>query len=184
VNSTKDPQKAYLEWFVEYLEGEKYTLLLRDLLRIEYFGIVPNDSDRGQIGKSIRGYYSWDQGLPAQDLIDLEGPCTVLEMLVGLARDMADLALDGDDMGDFTVKLLFWEMVENLGLMRFKDDLYFINGGYESVWKTVTRWLERYYSYDGRGSPFPLKNPQRDQRRVPIWLQANAYLRENYDILG
>ena len=73
----------------------------------------------------------------------------------------------------------FWEMIRNLGLDGYTDD--------ELLERSNLRWaiedildtfMDRTYYYDGRGGLFPLKFPEKDQRKVDIWYQLQAYLLE------
>ncbi|MDO4378315.1 MAG: hypothetical protein Q4C64_04075 [Erysipelotrichia bacterium] len=107
--------------------------------------------------------------------IDIGDP-NVLEVLVALALRL-DLDVIGDDdekhLGDW-----FWGMLFNLGLSEYDDD----NFDKKQVESKIDIWLSRGFDYSGKGSIFPLKSPQTDQRITEIWYQANAYIIENVKI--
>ena len=46
----------------------------------------------------------------------------------------------------------------------------------------LDRWIERKFSRNGKGSPFPLKKPKKDQRKVELWYQMQGYICENYPL--
>jgi hypothetical protein len=74
----------------------------------------------------------------------------------------------------------FWMMLGNAELDGFTDEAFYALRGHILVDKILNRILDRTYKRDGIGGLFPLKHPKKDQRRVELWYQMNAYLVENY----
>ena len=83
-------RNAYFEWIVNLLcdgrfaEGISYRKLLTLLHSIEFRYSIDRDENRAIDGIDLRYYYSFTNGY--DDLSEfLEGPCSVLEMMVALA---------------------------------------------------------------------------------------------------
>lgn len=179
----------YFSWLCELVNvdgqytDEAYWILAKALWDTDYDWILRMDEDRAKSGTDLRYLYYLDGGTDSYD-----GPCTVLEVLVALAKDMDDI-LDELD-GETRISLYFWEMIENLGLAKYSDHNLLRSGnGYDVVLEGCERenidqiledWMQRRFDYDGTGSPFPLRNPRHDQRNVDLWYQCNAYMLENY----
>ena len=173
----------YFEWLCEMVGnaeeiGGEIKPFLFFLHTMDFHWIIDTDENRAMDGKKLRERYQ-DENL-SENCECLNGPCTVLEMLVALAF-RADYALSGSQEHP-SVSKLFWEMLDNLGLELFgncEDDEAEQVKKYHDETK-VRRFLERDYSPSGRGSIFPLKRPQQDQRQVELWYQMMSYLDENY----
>lgn len=169
----------YYRWLTELIEAnmpdKSYWLLARVLHNKPYNWFVPNDDNRESDGLELRRDYLYMMGY---DNETIEGPCSMLEMLIALAgrinSQMADLR-----NRDNTARW-FWEILANVGLDRFTDDEYYDNFDGAEVEYILDTIIERVYRRDGRGGLFPLKHPKKDQRKVEIWYQMCSYLMENY----
>jgi hypothetical protein len=136
-----------------------------------FYCIIDNDENRSEDGKQLWEDWSGEE-------LNEEAQCSVLEMLIGLAKRIDYILADSRE-GDRTAKW-FWEMVGNLGLEEFTDrDLVDERRNYNND-RILDILIERLYSASGRGGLFPLRRPDEDQRRVEIWYQMQAYLEENY----
>lgn len=144
-----------------------YRKLIKQLDTIPFEWIFALDENRAAGGTNLRREYAYETSVFEEDV--RTGPCTVLEMLIGVAKDMEDqLACD--------VETWFWQMMENLCLDQFDDDNYDARG----VEYIVNTWLHREYMRNGAGSLFPLKDYSGDCRNLDIWSQMNAWINENY----
>lgn len=164
----------YLVRLVRTPESKRYTLLLEHLWRKEYYSILPNDQNRVKDGLFLRREVNEGQDF---------GPCRVLEMLIALSRRM-EFQLYGTDY-DKTYKDLFWELVNNLDLIKFDNIEAAKDAMYLEIDHILTNWIERRYSPDGYGGVFPLNKWKKDdgkQTEVEIWYQMMLYLSENYAI--
>ena len=164
----------YLVRLVRTPESKRYTLLLEHLWRKEYYSILPNDQNRVKDGLFLRREVNEGQDF---------GPCRVLEMLIALSRRM-EFQLYGTDY-DKTYKDLFWELVNNLDLIKFDNIEAAKDAMYLEIDHILTNWIERRYSPDGYGGVFPLNKWKRNdgkQTEVEIWYQMMLYLSENYAI--
>lgn len=95
-----------------------------------------------------------------------ETPPSVLEVLVCIA-----CKANSDLIGEYGVDntpYVFWMMVANLGLLA--DGLTEEDANY-----ILDKWTSREFECNGLGSPFPIKNCHRDQRKVDLWLQICGY---------
>lgn len=147
----------------------RYFMLLWKLQETEFYWTVDYDANRAEDGKDLRGYFSEATG---KDASTLDGPCSLLEMMVALSR-----RYDGEvgDVNSSNVPDIFWGMIERLGLGVMDDEKYDI----ETVDSILTCLMDRTYCTDGKGGLFPLKNPPKNQRKVEIWYQMQAYIIEN-----
>lgn len=157
---------------------ESYWILAEALWDIDYFWILERDENRAKSVDLLRNRYLLDGGKERY-----EGKPNVLEVLVMLSDVMFDMLdeLDGEDRRP----MYFWEMIENLGLSDFTDQVYEELPNrrawfYRRIKQRISVWLERKFDYNGFGSPFPLENPREDQAEVELWYQMQYYVVENY----
>lgn len=151
--------------------------MLKVLFKTDFYILIGNDANRAVDGVELRYEYSEEENPRVP--IDISKPCSLLEMLIALARRM-DYELSTDDYD--RTPYYFWQMIRNLGLIDCDDDTYgTVRGTGDKIKDTIKRLLDRDYHYSGEGGLFPLKYPNRDQRDVEIWYQMHAYLYENYE---
>lgn len=174
----------YFDWLCEmiYIQSEysdeSYWNLAKILWKTDFIWVLDMDEDRAADGIALRNRYKREGG---QDSYD--GPCTVLEVLIGLA-DRIDCILDELD-GECRIPTFFWEMIDNLCLSGFSDQCFMQYPNHkEDYYRQIDRclqdWMNRDIEYNGSGGIFPLKHPKTDQRNVTLWYQASAYILENY----
>lgn len=166
----------YFEWICRTIHHAKrftnpysFNKLLRYLHDVEFTYSIPKDSNRAADGISLRYRFAYDTGCACADSY-LEGPCSVLEMMVALSFAIEEV-MDDALMGDRTSQW-FWGMITNLGLGSMMDNNY--DARY--VEETVRRFLDRDYAFDGRGGLFTVRRCERDLRDVEIWIQACWFL--------
>jgi hypothetical protein len=164
--------ELYLQWLYRHntrsFRDEKdnrarYGELFKRLYEKEFVWIVPNDDNRVEDGKLLREEFMAD--VPSREIDPdwMELGCSFLEMLVGLSRR---LAFEGEG----EPRRWFWELIDNLELLDCVDP--------EAIDEKLDTVIWRTYERDGRGGLFPLKRARKDQRKVEIWYQLNAYLLE------
>lgn len=170
----------YFEWLYTLVCGGRfvkqypYRKLLTRLHSTEFTYVIPRDRNRADDGVGLRYRFSLIQGYEdSYDLIMecLDGPCSVLEMMVALAIRCEENIMDDPTMGDRT-KQWFWNMIVNLGLGSMLDDHF----DRQFVDSTIDRFLNREYDRDGKGGLFRIRNNNRDLRKVEIWYQLCWYL--------
>lgn len=176
---------CYFEWMCDLVCGNRYAKensyrnLLRHLHDTEFTYIIRKDGNRAEDGVDLRYrfirtierlYY----GATDDDLLDcLEGPCSILEMMVALAIRIEQSIMDDPDLGDRTGQW-FWDMIVSLGLGSVTDNEY----DEEYVNAVLDRFLDRDYESNGKGGLFTVRHANSDLRDVEIWYQANWYLDE------
>ena len=179
-------RQDYFQWLCEQVHIDSSAVpfwLLAGAMHATEFSWarnIPMDENRAMDGIALREEYRRDTYRTDTVYLD-ELHCSVLEMLVALARRIDFELSDPDDVTDHSSSY-FWEMMSNLGLMSYSDDTYVDYDGQMNVSAILNEWLNRGYSENGEGGLFPLYTPIRDQRTVEIWYQMSAYLRERYKL--
>lgn len=178
--STHGLDEEYLDWLVARVTSPRqrrsdsvrtYFTITKQLHEKEFFWFVPNDDNRILDGLELRNEFLADirYHIGEDDEEWASAGCSVLELLVGLSRRLADL--DGGEP-----RIWFWRMMRNLGLDQLDDQIPY---DWEDVDEVLSTFIFRTYERDGRGGLFPLEHPKEDQRKVEIWYQLNAYLMEH-----
>lgn len=177
--TTYDPKldERYLGWLYAQVDtvqnrnpSQTYWLLAEALFKKEFLWFVPNDDNRVEDGRELRELFLDETGFE-RDQVWMEQGCSMLEMLVALARRIGS-EVDEDP------REWFWVMIDNISLRAFVDE-EFTDDFRVDVEIVLDRIIQRTYDYDGRGGLFPLREPAGDQRAVEIWYQVAAYLMEN-----
>ena len=169
----------YFEWLLDkvrykFVRTDDYRLLLSYLFYREFTWLIPFDSNRAENGIGLRYEFETEHGFCGRNV---DEPCSVLEMLIALARDWEHEITYDFHKGDRSAKW-FWTMIDNLGLLNYPD---FEFNEYE-IEEIIDVWLTRKFSKSGEGSIFPVKNWGSDQKQLEIWLQLQNYVLENCEI--
>ena len=166
----------YFEWLCGLIDITRfsrhisYRKLLMHLHNIEFTWFIPNDDNRADDGIQLRRRYSLVlEDMRLQDYI--QGPCSVLEMMVALAIRCEESIMDDAQIGD-RIGQWFWSMIHNLGLSPMSDNRF----DRDFVDDAIARLLNREYEPDGRGGLFTVKHCDHDMRTVEIWRQLSWYL--------
>lgn len=169
-----DVVNAYFEWMYDLVCGNRYAKeisfrkLLMQLHSTRFRYIIPKDANRAEDGISLRYRFAYDTGCACADS-HLEGPCSVLEMMIAVSFKLEEI-MDDPKIGDRTSQW-FWMMIMNLGLGSMTDD----NFDRDYVTSCIERFMKREYRPDGEGGLFVVRNCG-DLRRVEIWYQMCWYL--------
>ena len=153
-------------------------LLLYELYSTEFKALLSDDSHRISDVAELRESYEEEIGYVYTDIPDI--PCTILELLICLSHRIVNII--GDREGN--PANWFWILVENL----LGDSDYFSNINLSEkanvrheLQDILGRFVDRKYNFDGSGGIFPLKAPKKDQKKVEIWYQMQAYLSEIFE---
>lgn len=142
--------------------------MLRELYNKEFVYLIPNDDNRAADGKDLRRLFIADEGVDP-DPGWMRMGCSMLELLIGLARKLSSLTEESPQAE-------FWELVENLNLEQYNDNVHIPNGRISDVLDEV---IWRTYRRNGSGGLFPLKDRRcENQATVELWYQLNAYAME------
>lgn len=169
-------REDYFKWMYNtvcdgrFADENGYHKLLSYLDRIDYYWILPDDSNRAADGEEdLRWRFLFWNGLE-EHVNELRGPCSVLEMILAMAyrcEEIMDDAVIGDRTGQW-----FWNMINNLGLGGMTDSRFDIN----YVEEVIEKFLNRDYEPNGRGSLFVVRNCDVDLRDVNTWTCMLWYL--------
>ena len=174
--SIEDIRERYFEWLCDKIdfdnrEHRHYKALLRCLDDFEFVATVPNDYNRVIDGLNLRDEFFEEEHIHHGYL---EGPCSVLEMMVAFS-----IRIEIDITGEPGMDALgrwFWVMIENLGLFSYPDPKF----DRVEVTEIVENFVNRRYKRNGKGGIFPLLRSNKDQRKIELWYQMQDYLSENY----
>lgn len=165
---------AYFNYLVEYIDNHgierNRLLMLKRLYNTEYTWKIPNDENRAMDGMKLRDEFGYSE--------ELEGPCSILEMLVALAIRCENDIMRDPKYGDRT-STWFWIMIRNLGLMDYTDTNWDVDSGYE-IDQICKNFVSNSYKKSGTNGLFLTHNPKIDMRKLEIWKQLGVYLDENY----
>lgn len=174
--------ELYLRWLYRQVASVRlknptrtYWSLLRQLYIKEFVWLIPNDDNRVEDGRDLRYEFLDTISEDARYEVDPDWMglgCSMLEMLIGLARRLAFEA-DGGEVRDW-----FWQMLENVDLRRFNDRYFSKDIQVVAIDEVLDTIIWRVYNIDGHGGLFPLKNSEEDQRFVELWYQMSSYLLE------
>lgn len=145
--------------------------LARKLYSANYLWSVHNDDNREMDGIQLRFEYFEELGIQDYDLKWATRECSVLEMLIALARRASFET-------SRTPAEWFWIMLDNLGVGGISD-AHFNHQSENHIHEVVGRLVTRMYERDGSGGLFPLRHPYGDQRKVELWYQMSYYILEN-----
>ena len=167
----------YFEWLYDTVCHDRYDykVTFRKLLIFLHskpfrYSIL-RDENRETDGISLRYRFALDY--PNVENADeyIDGPCSVLEMMIALAIRCEETIMDDPSVGDRTAHW-FWSMVTNLGLGSMYDSKF----DKKAANDIVERFLDREYKPDGRGGLFTIKHCDCDLRDVEIWNQLCWFL--------
>lgn len=172
----KQIKEDYFDWFYDILcydRTKSYTKLLHALDNIDFVYSIDMDGNRAADGEDLRYRFGEESGYSDPEIavfLDVR-PCSVLEMMAGLAIRFEEHIMRDSEYGDRT-SIWFWEMIKNLGLSNMSDDHFNL----VRTKSAVSIFLNREYAPDGTGGPFVIKGCPVDLREVELWYQGNWYL--------
>lgn len=167
----------YFNWLCDlvckkkFSETVSYRKLLMYLHDKEFTYVIKKDKNRAADGVDLRYRFAlggYDYGYISECL---DGPCSVLEMIVALAIRCEETIMDDPLVGDRTSQW-FWGMITNIGLGYMNDKRFDKNVADDIIHK----FLNREYSSNGRGGLFTIRNCDEDLRDIEIWTQMCHYL--------
>lgn len=167
--------KLYFDYLVKLVtrrgETKYYNNLLELLHSREFTWIIPRDEDRASDGMYMREEFACANNYILEEVQDaLEGPCSVLEMMVGLAYRCEHQIMG--EAGNENPSKWFWDMIDNMALTGMDD------GRFDMVYaeQCIDVLLNREYGRNGEGGLFRVENSYKDVREMAIWSQMCWYL--------
>lgn len=164
----------YLRWLEPQLRDEhgnpdkSYWELLKIMFERPFGFVIPLDENRLVDGLDLRVEFAHEVHIRPSAMEPL-GPCTFLEVLIGLSRRLAFVAGGG-------APGWAWQLMGNIDLHRMSDPV--TRHKERKIQEIMTAVIDRTYLPDGRGGFFPLAWPDDDQTQVELWYQLNAYVGE------
>lgn len=165
----------YLGWLASQVTPNRrrnFDELFAHMFAKEFVFVIANDNNRIQDAKELRRDYFREMRMKPYVDVDILGPISVLEVMIGLSR-RANFDTDVPS-GEWA-----WTLLCNLGLDGYSGHVSRRKA--EEIELILDRLIWRQYNYDGLGGFFPLAWPPHDQRDVELWYQLSAYLAENED---
>jgi hypothetical protein len=169
-------KEAYFWWLAGQVKQDRradqpYQELLRQMHKKEFIWIVGNDENRMIDGTDLRMEFLNIKGNRLELTREHFGPCSVLEVMLGLSRRLA-FSVGGN------AEAWAYKLLENLRLTDMTDPLppRYVS----SIDNVLERLIWRTYNPDGFGGFFPLNHPREDQTQIEIWYQMAAYVNELY----
>lgn len=149
----------YFDWLCKRVCSVPENIELLSILdSYNYIWYLLLDENRAMGGIALRTEYAEDAGIYPDDV--RTGPCTFLEMLIGLSELMSD-QLDFKENYE-----CFWIIINNLGLT---------NADANKIHTVVQNFLSNNYS-NTSGGLFPLYNYYGDIRGLDLYSQMNAWI--------
>ena len=102
---------------------------------------------------------------------DLNGPCSMFEMMIALSLRCEETIMDDPRYGNRT-KQWFWQMIKSLGLNYMNDDGFDRN----TFQMAIDKFLNHKYEPNGKGGLFTIRECDKDLRQYDIWSQLCCYL--------
>lgn len=173
-------QNEYFDWLYDYVcqsrvhDKNSYKKLFMVLHNTEFIFSIPNDINRAKDGEDLRWRfisYIDDREHISIPFKNVEGPCSVLEMMIALAIRCEESIMDDAQYGDRTSQW-FWGMMKSLGIGLMSDDVF----DRDYILEHINRFLYRQYEPNGKGGLFYIRDTQEDLRDVEIWIQLCWYL--------
>lgn len=148
-----------------------YDILLDYVNEKEFEYSIFLDKNRASDGLSLRYRYGLLTGKDVNLALSSK-QSSIFEVMIALAIRCNEM-LNVEDC----VPFLFWTMMKSLGLENMTNDIF----SKKKVDNVLERFLERRFSYNGKGGLFTIKNPRQDMREIEIWYQMHAYLNELFN---
>lgn len=173
-------RNEYFEWLYNYVckgrahDKASYRDIFTLLHQIEFIFHLPKDENRARDGVDLRYRFAMlkeDEWYPECVMDILDGPCSVLEMMVALAIRCEETIMDDTRYGNRTGQW-FWSMMRTLEIDYMLDEYY----NEVVARQRIYRFLDREYSPDGKGGLFHIPGCSDDLRDVEIWSQLCWYL--------
>lgn len=170
-------ENAYFDWMCDLVCKNRfgndisYKKLLTFLHGIEFSYTIRRDRSRADDGINLRYRFPYeDFGIDDIERY-INGPCSILEMMLALAIRCEETIMDNPAYGDRTGQW-FWGMIASLGLSSMEDSRF----DKKSASKIIEKFLSHEYEPNGKGSLFTIRDCKDDLRKVEIWTAMLWYL--------
>ena len=172
-----DVCNEYFMWLYDlvcsgrYFKTISYDKLFSLLHNTEFVYTIPKDANRAENGIELRYHFACEHPEIKDADLYLDGPCSVLEMMVALSVHCEEDFMDDPRVGNRTGQW-FWCMITNLGLGTLYDSKF----DEDYAIRVINRFLNRDYEPNGKGGLFYIRNCDIDLRDVEIYHQMCLYI--------
>lgn len=170
----------YFSYLLDLVKADdNHGILLSILFGTDFRWSVPNDDNRMSDGMNIRYNYAYEHDILDKELDELMlVPCSVMEVVCGLAIRMDDIMRDPIEPH---IDRWFWEMLENLGVSECTDTAY-EKGAWTPIdlYNILDIFMDRKYDELGHGGLFPRNFCDKNLKEIELFSQMNGYLSEKY----
>ena len=170
-----DLEQMYYYWLTSFIPKwiYPYSCLIRLLYDTPFRVTLLMDENRVGDGLGMRTRFTWENhmGIIERDILKQARPCSVLEVMIGLAHRFEEEYMTQYDQDDNFVERWFGAMINSLGLSQYNDENFNIT----ECSQIIENFLQRDYSPDGRGSLFYIPGINVDMRQMEIWQQLLAW---------
>jgi hypothetical protein len=171
-------EKNYITWLVNKMnivEDRNYSMLLRELYRREFYSVIKYDEDRGSDGIALRNTWADEIGYTGDTLF---GPPRVLETLMGISMRIEDQIFVGPWFEEWDYKRIFWDLINNLGLINFDGILN--NSDYKEIDTVLDEFLSKTSRRDTFSNIFHFYVTPHNIKKMNLWEQMHAYIAEKW----
>jgi hypothetical protein len=185
-------EEQYFSWLIQLISNPidgfdyeywmtHYRLLLRHLYLTDFVATIAMDENRAVDGLYLRELYADETG--DERVVDCcaQNECSMLEMMVALARRIENDIMDQNGPEGNRVYFWFNQMLVNSGLSEFDESEGMPNFDlFDSYIDTI---INHRYGCDGSsGGLFYVDYiPERDFRETELWWQVQIWIRKYYD---
>ena len=166
----------YFNWLCGQIDADgNYNRLFSLLDSYIFTYTMRMDANREADGHQLRIYFCDDYSIDYYEFSrEMDNPfgCSVFEMMVALAERTETIVYDPDNGN--CVGVWFNQMLYSLGLYGMIDARFDEN----KARAIIENFLERRYAPNGKGGLFTVDDPRIDMRRLEIWDQMDAYIRQ------
>lgn len=170
---------GYFSWMYNMvcrdISDRTYYELFNYLNLVAFEPIILMDTNRVDDGLGLRYRFADAKKLDCDDVTRAFAgkPCSVLEMMIALAKRCDETIMYDYSLGDRT-SAWFWNMIDTLGLSDMDDSNFdALKAGH-----IMYIFMNRQYSKDGSGGLFKIHDDSKDMRNIEIWYQMYFYLDE------
>lgn len=158
-------ENAYFQWLMDIIGGPReYEDVIIELWETEYLSDIPHDENRASDGIELRYHFEVETGKKCEKT----GPCTVLEMMIGLANRMENAFMYDPKVGNRTGQW-FWEMFFNAGLEKL-------------VGRGQKKWASAHFcgGKSGRLDLFKMTKKPENWDKMEVWEQLCRYISRKF----
>jgi len=172
-------KNEYFDWLYDYVckgrahDSISYKKLFMFLHDVEFTYLIDMDYNRAYDGICLRRRFAntKDENDYIYILDILDGPCSVLEMMIALSIRCEEEIMDDPRYGD-RIKQWFWSMLKTMGLNMMTDERF----DRRQAEQIIHTFLNRRYERNGRGGLFYIPECKEDLRNYEIWTQLCWFL--------